>query len=125
MAARSGSAHSPTSAWASTNLCRSTPTNLLTIFDLELRTSPGIIALLAGILAKHKISLDAVLQLPAENWRDLPFVITTEPTTEQAIRTALNEMSSAGLSDRVAIDDADGDAASESARSCVNSAVID
>ena len=53
-----------------------------------------IIATLATILAKHKIGLDAVLQLPADNWRGLPFVITTEPTSEQAIRTALNEMSS-------------------------------
>jgi homoserine dehydrogenase len=56
---------------------------------------PGIIASLAGCLAKHHISLDAVLQLPAANWRDLPFVITTEPTSEHAIRSALNEVSAA------------------------------
>ncbi|MGA8593677.1 MAG: homoserine dehydrogenase [Bryobacteraceae bacterium] len=56
---------------------------------------PGIIASLATCLAKHQISLDAVLQLPTENWRDLPFVITTEPTTEQAIRSALKEISEA------------------------------
>jgi homoserine dehydrogenase len=56
---------------------------------------PGIIASLAGCLAKHEISLDAVLQLPAENWRDLPFVITTEPTSEQAIRAALKEIAEA------------------------------
>ena len=54
---------------------------------------PGIIAALAGILADKDISLDAVLQIPAENWRDLPFVITVEPTSEQAIREALAEMS--------------------------------
>jgi homoserine dehydrogenase len=53
---------------------------------------PGIIASLATCLAKHEISLDAVLQLAAENWRDLPFVITTEPTTEHALRSALNEI---------------------------------
>ncbi len=56
---------------------------------------PGIIAALAGVLAKHKISLDAVLQLPAENWRDLPFVITTEPASEHAVRAALHEISDA------------------------------
>jgi homoserine dehydrogenase len=56
---------------------------------------PGIIASLAGVLAKHKISLDAVLQLPAENWRDLPFVITTEPASEHSIRAALGEISDA------------------------------
>jgi homoserine dehydrogenase len=56
---------------------------------------PGIIATLAGILAKHKISLDAILQLPSENWRDLPFVITTVPAKEQAIREAIGEMRTA------------------------------
>src|SRR3954451_764722 len=52
----------------------------------------GIIATLAAILAKHKIGIDAVLQLPREDWRDLPFVVTTEPAKEQAIRDALVEI---------------------------------
>ncbi len=56
---------------------------------------PGIIATLAGVLAKHKISLDAILQLPSENWRDLPFVLTTGPTREQSIREAIAEMRTA------------------------------
>ncbi len=55
---------------------------------------PGIIAKLAGILAEKRISLDAVLQIPAQNWRDLPFVITVEPTSEQSIREALADMAS-------------------------------
>jgi homoserine dehydrogenase len=54
---------------------------------------PGIIARLATVLAEKGISLDAVLQIPAENWRDLPFVITVEPTTEQSIREAVADMS--------------------------------
>ena len=54
---------------------------------------PGIIATLAGVLAEKGISLDAVLQLPQQNWRDLPFVITVEPTSEQSIRDAVLEMS--------------------------------
>ncbi|MBV9406398.1 MAG: homoserine dehydrogenase [Acidobacteriaceae bacterium] len=49
----------------------------------------GIIATLATILAKHNIGIDAVLQLPREDWRDLPFVVTTEPAQEQAIRAAI------------------------------------
>lgn len=49
----------------------------------------GIIATLATILAKHQIGIDAVLQLPREDWRDLPFVVTTEPAREQAIRQAI------------------------------------
>src|SRR5258707_1145581 len=65
-------------------------------YYLRFRVSdqPGIIAKLAGILADKGISLDAVLQIPAQNWRDLPFVITVEPTSEQAIREAMADMSS-------------------------------
>ncbi len=54
---------------------------------------PGIIASLARILAEKHISLDAVLQLPCDTKRNLPFVITVEPTTEQSIRDAVVEMS--------------------------------
>ena len=54
---------------------------------------PGIIANLAAALAAENISIDAVLQLPEANWRDLPFVITVEPTTEQSIRAAVARMS--------------------------------
>ncbi len=54
---------------------------------------PGILATLAGILAAKHISLDAVLQEPSDAKHDLPFVITLEPTTEQAMREAVHEMS--------------------------------
>ncbi len=53
---------------------------------------PGIIASLAGILAGHGVSLDAVLQLPTETKENLPFVITVEPTSEENLRHALGEM---------------------------------
>jgi homoserine dehydrogenase len=52
----------------------------------------GIIATLASILAKHHIGIDAVLQLPSDNWRDLPFVVTTEMAEEQSIRDAIVEI---------------------------------
>jgi homoserine dehydrogenase len=54
---------------------------------------PGILATLAGILASKKISLEAVLQEPSNTKHDLPFVITAEPTSEQSIREAVEEMS--------------------------------
>jgi homoserine dehydrogenase len=65
-------------------------------YYLRFRVSdqPGIIAKLAGVLADKSISVDAVLQIPAQNWRDLPFVITVEPTSEQSIREALADMAS-------------------------------
>jgi homoserine dehydrogenase len=53
---------------------------------------PGIIAQLATALAAEGISIDAVLQLPNANWRDLPFVITVEPTTEESVRKAIGRM---------------------------------
>lgn len=52
----------------------------------------GIIATLATILAKHQIGIDAVLQLPREDWRDLPFVVTTEPAQEKSLREAILEI---------------------------------
>jgi homoserine dehydrogenase len=54
---------------------------------------PGIIAELAGILAAKHISLEAVLQLPSDTKHDLPFVITTEPSSEQAVGEAVEQMS--------------------------------
>ncbi len=54
--------------------------------------APGIIARLATALANQGISIDSVLQLPIENWRDLPFVITVEPTSEENVRAAIREM---------------------------------
>ena len=53
---------------------------------------PGIIATLAGILAGKHIGLEAVLQEPCDEKHDLPFVITTEPTSEQSIREAVAQM---------------------------------
>ena len=54
---------------------------------------PGIIAKLAGILASKHIGLEAVLQEPCDTKHDLPFVITTEQTSEQSIGEAIEEMS--------------------------------
>jgi len=54
---------------------------------------PGIIAQLAGILAAKHVGLEAVLQQPSDNKHDLPFVVTTETATEQAMREAVDEMS--------------------------------
>jgi homoserine dehydrogenase len=53
---------------------------------------PGIIAALSAILAEHEISIDAVLQLPEQDWRSLPFVITTTATVESNLRHALAHM---------------------------------
>jgi len=54
---------------------------------------PGIIAALSAILAEHEISIDAVLQLPKEDWRNLPFVITVETTSGARVSRAIEQMS--------------------------------
>jgi homoserine dehydrogenase len=54
---------------------------------------PGIIAKIASALAEQGISIDAVLQLPQQNWRDLPFVVTVEPTSELSVREAIAAIS--------------------------------
>ena len=54
---------------------------------------PGIIAALAGSLARKNISLDAVMQLPADDRTNLPFVITVEESREADVRAAVEEMS--------------------------------
>ncbi|MBL8294956.1 MAG: homoserine dehydrogenase, partial [Bryobacterales bacterium] len=58
----------------------------------RVKDRPGIIAALASILAAKKISLDAVLQLPSDSKKDLPFVITLEPTAEHDVREAVVQM---------------------------------
>jgi len=58
----------------------------------RVRDRPGIIAELAGILASKHIGLEAVLQLPSETKDDLPFVITVESSSEQAVREAVEQM---------------------------------
>jgi homoserine dehydrogenase len=69
-------------------------TTLESAYYLRFRVEdkPGIIAQLATALAAENVSIDAVLQLPHANWRDLPFVITVEPTTEAAVRAAVGRM---------------------------------
>jgi homoserine dehydrogenase len=66
--------------------------NLQYFIRFRVEDKAGIIANLATILAKHKIGIDAVLQLPREDWRNLPFVVTTELANEQALRDALVEI---------------------------------
>ena len=58
----------------------------------RVKDRPGIIAELASILANARISLGAVLQEPSHNKDDLPFVITVEPTTEEAVSEAVERM---------------------------------
>lgn len=52
---------------------------------------PGIVASLARVFSEHGINLDAVLQEPGWPRTELPFVMTLEPCSSEAVAAALAE----------------------------------
>jgi homoserine dehydrogenase len=53
---------------------------------------PGIIAAVSGILSKHGISIEAVLQKPGYPKSRLPFVMTLEECPNSLLERALEEL---------------------------------
>lgn len=53
---------------------------------------PGIVAAIAGALARESINLNAILQRPGFPLDRLPFVITVEPCRTSALQRALKEI---------------------------------
>ncbi len=58
---------------------------------------PGIIAELAAVLARHSLNIDAVIQERGFERHSLPFVITLEPSSDQAVQAAIEEMKAFGF----------------------------
>ncbi len=59
---------------------------------LVVRDRPGIIARVSGILARHRINIDAVLQEPGQSKSALPFVLTLEPARQEHVARAVREI---------------------------------
>jgi homoserine dehydrogenase len=59
---------------------------------LVIDDAPGVLARVAGILGRHAINIDFVLQEPNLNKRRLPFVITVEPVSEPLLLRAVAEL---------------------------------
>ena len=55
---------------------------------------PGIVAAIAGALAKQQINIDSILQHRGHASEHLPFVVTTEPCMRSTLEKAMAEMSS-------------------------------
>jgi homoserine dehydrogenase len=55
---------------------------------------PGIVAAIAGALAKQQINIDSILQHRGHASEHLPFVVTTEPCMRSTLEKAVAEMSS-------------------------------
>lgn len=58
---------------------------------LVVRDRPGIVAAVAGALARQGINIDAILQKPGYPVDALPFVVTVEPCVCSALQAALVE----------------------------------
>jgi homoserine dehydrogenase len=56
------------------------------------RDRPGIIARIAGVMERHAINIDAVLQQPWPNRDALPFVVTVEACAPSVLADALQEI---------------------------------
>ena len=56
------------------------------------RDRPGIVAAIAAVLAKHEISIDALLQKPGFPHSALSFVMTVEPCDSSLLNRALEEI---------------------------------
>jgi homoserine dehydrogenase len=56
------------------------------------RDEPGIVAAIAGALARHGVNIDSLLQHRGHPEDRLPFVVTTEPCSNAVLQKALAEM---------------------------------
>jgi homoserine dehydrogenase len=56
----------------------------------RVKDEPGIVAEIAGALAKEKININAIVQKPGFPQDDLPFVVTVEPCKSSALKRALD-----------------------------------
>ena len=53
---------------------------------------PGIVASIAGALAKFGVNIDSILQHRGHAFDRLPFVVTTEPCLSTTLERAIAEM---------------------------------
>ena len=60
-----------------------------TYLRVVVRDRPGILARVCGILAKHDVNIDSVLQEPGYPKDGLPFVMTLDPIQEKKVRRAI------------------------------------
>ncbi|WP_310600333.1 homoserine dehydrogenase [Desulfobulbus sp.] len=61
-------------------------------FRCTVLDQPGVLALVAGILAKHEISIESVIQKGRKEIGAVPLVVVTHSAKESAIRAALDEI---------------------------------
>jgi homoserine dehydrogenase len=78
--------------WHPARMAPAGESTLSAYLRLVVRDRPGILSKVCGILARHHINIDSVLQEPAMPKKHLPFVMTLEPTAEKNARAAVREI---------------------------------
>ncbi len=78
--------------WHPAKLASSEGNLVRSYLRLVVRDRPGILARVCGILAKHQINIDSVLQEPCSSKKRLPFVMTLEPTREKLVARAVSQI---------------------------------
>lgn len=61
-------------------------------FRLTVLDQPGVLSTVAGILSKHEISIESVIQKGRKKTGAVPLVIVTHSAKESAVRAALDEI---------------------------------
>jgi homoserine dehydrogenase len=61
-------------------------------FRISALDEPGVLSTLAGILGKHDISIESVLQKGREEGEMVPVVIRTHEASESSVKAALAEI---------------------------------
>jgi homoserine dehydrogenase len=78
--------------WHPVRIASSADNTIGAYLRLVVRDRPGILARVCGILGRHRINIDSVLQEPAHLKNRLPFVMTLEPTKEKLVTRAVSEI---------------------------------
>ena len=70
------------------------PQNILSRYYLRLtvRDQPGVLARVASVMAKQKVSIASVIQGPADQPGAASLVLTTHESNERAIGTTLKQL---------------------------------
>lgn len=78
--------------WRAARLAPPDADTIASYLRLVVRDRPGILARVCGVLARHRINIDSVLQEPALPKQHLPFVMTLEPAREKRVTRAVAEI---------------------------------
>ena len=78
--------------WHPARIVSSAESTVAVYLRLVVKDRPGILSRVCGILARHRININSVLQESGLPKKHLPFVMTLEPTQEKRVARAVAEI---------------------------------